>query len=231
MLGVEEESMLVYDTDIEDVIEEEEGFVGKRGFGGEEDNIEDVVVVANDLCSSMIQTTLSADFKEDINTKSHELRSINNQFQVWIIARTICLSLHQCCRIPTAIMQHHRYAAIMLSESRIKVAALSRSKSSGNSGNAPALISLVEEKVGILEEKGEEQGFDSKEDEVVPKVEDVSLVDGALGGDGDEDFEIREWEEAWVKAMEKEGIEEEENEDDEENEGDDYLIKMRWINV
>nr|GEX15028.1 hypothetical protein [Tanacetum cinerariifolium] len=52
----EEESMLVYDIDIEDVIEEEEGFVRKGGFGGKEDNIEDVVVVANDLCSSMIQT-------------------------------------------------------------------------------------------------------------------------------------------------------------------------------
>ncbi|GJV33233.1 hypothetical protein Tco_1393633 [Tanacetum coccineum] len=52
----EEESMPVYDTDIEDVIKEEEGFVWKRGFDGEEDNIEDVVVVANDLCSSMIQT-------------------------------------------------------------------------------------------------------------------------------------------------------------------------------
>ncbi|GJR51406.1 hypothetical protein Tco_1401927 [Tanacetum coccineum] len=51
VLGVEEESMPVYDTDIEDVIEEEEGFVGKRGLDGEEDNIEDVVVVANDLCS------------------------------------------------------------------------------------------------------------------------------------------------------------------------------------
>ncbi|GKC97882.1 hypothetical protein Tco_1168157 [Tanacetum coccineum] len=50
----EEESMPVYDTDIEDVIEEEEGFVRKEGFGGEEDNIEDVVVMANDLCSSMI---------------------------------------------------------------------------------------------------------------------------------------------------------------------------------
>ncbi|GJV63116.1 hypothetical protein Tco_1473944 [Tanacetum coccineum] len=39
---------------------------------------------------------------------------------------------------------------------------------------------------------GEECGFDSKEDKVVPKVDDVSLVDGvfddALGGDGDEDF-------------------------------------------
>nr|GEZ36834.1 hypothetical protein [Tanacetum cinerariifolium] len=69
----EEESMLVYDTDIKDVIEEEEGFIGKGGFHGEEDNIEDVVVVANDLCSSMIQTILSVDFEEDINTKSYEL--------------------------------------------------------------------------------------------------------------------------------------------------------------
>ncbi|GKA87446.1 RNA-directed DNA polymerase [Tanacetum coccineum] len=48
----EEESMPFYDTDIEDVIEEEEGFVRKRGFGREEDNIEDVVVVTNDLCLS-----------------------------------------------------------------------------------------------------------------------------------------------------------------------------------
>ncbi|GJW84662.1 hypothetical protein Tco_0157807 [Tanacetum coccineum] len=75
VLGVKEESMPVYDTDIEDVIEEEEGFYGKRGLEGEEDNIVDVVVVANDLCSSMIQTTLNVDFEEDINTKSHELMS------------------------------------------------------------------------------------------------------------------------------------------------------------
>ncbi|GJV68095.1 hypothetical protein Tco_1483604 [Tanacetum coccineum] len=37
-------------------------------------------------------------------------------------------------------------------------------------------------------ERGKECGFDSKEDEVVPKVDDISLVDGvfdgALGGDG-----------------------------------------------
>nr|GEX47684.1 reverse transcriptase domain-containing protein [Tanacetum cinerariifolium] len=46
---------------------------GKGGFGGEEDSIEDVVVLANDLCSLMIQTTLSVDFEKDINTKSHEL--------------------------------------------------------------------------------------------------------------------------------------------------------------
>ncbi|GJU10570.1 retrovirus-related pol polyprotein from transposon TNT 1-94 [Tanacetum coccineum] len=58
---------------------EEEGFVGKGGFGGEEDNIEDVVVVANDLCSSMIQTILSVDFEEDINTKSHELMSFGKR--------------------------------------------------------------------------------------------------------------------------------------------------------
>ncbi|GJU31843.1 hypothetical protein Tco_1175432 [Tanacetum coccineum] len=70
----EEESVPVYDTDIEDVIEVEEGFVGKAGFGREEDNIEDVVV-ANDLCFSMIQTTLNVDFEEDINTKSHEGKS------------------------------------------------------------------------------------------------------------------------------------------------------------
>ncbi|GJW45518.1 hypothetical protein Tco_0077164 [Tanacetum coccineum] len=89
----EEESMPVYDTDIEDVIEEEEGFVRKRGFGGEEEgfirkggfdgeeeNIEDVVVVANDLCSSMIQTILSVDFEEDINTKSHELMSFEKKY-------------------------------------------------------------------------------------------------------------------------------------------------------
>ncbi|GJS75387.1 hypothetical protein Tco_0725268 [Tanacetum coccineum] len=71
----EEQSMPVYDIDIEDVIKEEEGFVGKGGFGREEDNIEDVVVMAHDLCSSMIQTILSVDFKEDINTKSHKLMS------------------------------------------------------------------------------------------------------------------------------------------------------------
>ncbi|GJU99826.1 hypothetical protein Tco_1329097 [Tanacetum coccineum] len=71
----EEELMPVYDTDNEDVIKEEEGFVRKGGFGGKEDNIEDLVVVANDLCSSMIQTTSNANFEEDINTKSHELMS------------------------------------------------------------------------------------------------------------------------------------------------------------
>nr|GEW71102.1 hypothetical protein [Tanacetum cinerariifolium] len=46
-----------------------------EGFGGEEDIIEDVVVVANDICSSINQTTLGVNFEEDINTKSHELMS------------------------------------------------------------------------------------------------------------------------------------------------------------
>ncbi|GKE93683.1 hypothetical protein Tco_1574778 [Tanacetum coccineum] len=84
VLGVEEESVPVYDTDIEDVIEEEEGFVGKRGLDGEEDNIEDVVVVANDLCSSMIQTTLNVDFEKDINTKSHELMSFGKSILIMV---------------------------------------------------------------------------------------------------------------------------------------------------
>nr|GFB03072.1 hypothetical protein [Tanacetum cinerariifolium] len=48
----------------------------------------------------------------------------------------------------------------------------------------------------FLKEKGEEQGFDSKEDEVVPKVKDVSFVDGVFDGalceGGDEDFSIGE---------------------------------------
>ncbi|GJX92416.1 hypothetical protein Tco_0345742 [Tanacetum coccineum] len=72
VLGVEEESMPVYDIDIEDVIEEEEGFVGKGGFGGEEDNIEDVVVVTNDLCSSKIQT-VSVDFSKNKESNPHKL--------------------------------------------------------------------------------------------------------------------------------------------------------------
>ncbi|GJZ05961.1 hypothetical protein Tco_0539754, partial [Tanacetum coccineum] len=72
-MGVEEESMPVYDIDIKDVIEEEEGFVEKRGFGREEDNIEDILVVVNDICSSIIQTTLSVDFSKTIDSNPHEL--------------------------------------------------------------------------------------------------------------------------------------------------------------
>nr|GEW47778.1 hypothetical protein [Tanacetum cinerariifolium] len=69
----EEELMPVYDTAIKDVIEEEEGFVGKGGFGEEEDNIEDVVVVVNDLCSLMIQTFINVDFSITVNSNPHEL--------------------------------------------------------------------------------------------------------------------------------------------------------------
>nr|GEZ45777.1 hypothetical protein [Tanacetum cinerariifolium] len=55
------------------VIEEEEGFVGKGGFGGKEDNIKVVVVVANDLCSLMIQTSINVDFSITVNSNPHEL--------------------------------------------------------------------------------------------------------------------------------------------------------------
>ncbi|GKE41676.1 hypothetical protein Tco_1468960, partial [Tanacetum coccineum] len=69
----EEESMPVYDTDIEYVsLKEKKDLLG-RGFGEEEENMEDVVVVANDLCSSMIQTTLSVDFSKTIDSNPHEL--------------------------------------------------------------------------------------------------------------------------------------------------------------
>nr|GFA56054.1 hypothetical protein [Tanacetum cinerariifolium] len=73
-----EELMPGYDTAIEDVIEEEEGFVGKGRFGGEEDNVEDIVVVANDLCSSMIQTSISVDFSKTIDLNPHELIWLQN---------------------------------------------------------------------------------------------------------------------------------------------------------
>ncbi|GJS99160.1 hypothetical protein Tco_0820330 [Tanacetum coccineum] len=49
----------------------------KGVFGGKEDNIEDVVVVANDLCSSMIQTTLSVNFSKILDSNPHEL--------IWLI--------------------------------------------------------------------------------------------------------------------------------------------------
>ncbi|GJS27556.1 hypothetical protein Tco_0488176 [Tanacetum coccineum] len=46
-----------------------------------------------------------------------------------------------------------------------------------------------------LEEGGKDGGFDSNEEEVVPKVDDVSLVNGvfngAFVGDGEEDLEVR----------------------------------------
>ncbi|GJZ99122.1 hypothetical protein Tco_0671673 [Tanacetum coccineum] len=105
----EEESMPVYDTDIEDVIEEEEGFVGKGGFGGEEDNIEDVVVVANDLCSSMIQTILSVDFKEDINTKSHELMSFGKSIIIKTSSPNSFLAL--VSMVSSLVLSFHDFAA------------------------------------------------------------------------------------------------------------------------
>nr|GEW47486.1 hypothetical protein [Tanacetum cinerariifolium] len=73
--------LLTKETESEPIIwdigdeEEEYPFVNEYPrFGGEEDNIKDVVV-ANDLCFSMIQIILSVDFEEDITTKSHELMS------------------------------------------------------------------------------------------------------------------------------------------------------------
>ncbi|GKC67782.1 hypothetical protein Tco_1100380 [Tanacetum coccineum] len=69
VLGVKEESMPVYDTDIEDVIVEEK------------DSIKDVVVVANDLCSSMIQTTSSVDFSKTVDSNPHGL--------TWLWSRSI----------------------------------------------------------------------------------------------------------------------------------------------
>nr|GFB01336.1 hypothetical protein [Tanacetum cinerariifolium] len=48
----------------------------------------------------------------------------------------------------------------------------------------------------FLEEKGENFVFDLKEDEVVPRVKDISLIDGVLkgafGGDGYDDFAMGE---------------------------------------
>ncbi|GKB14359.1 hypothetical protein Tco_0848282 [Tanacetum coccineum] len=67
--------------------------------------------------------------------------------------------------------------------------------------------------------------YSTKEDEVIPRVEDVCLVDGvfdgALGGDGDGDFARGD-----VEAMEEEE-EEEYDKDDEENEEDDYYLIKR----
>ncbi|GKE64450.1 hypothetical protein Tco_1518611, partial [Tanacetum coccineum] len=74
----------------------------------------------------------------------------------------------------------------------------------------------------------EECGFDSKEDEVVPKVDNVSLVDGvfdgAFGKDGYDDFVIGE-------GVKYKNNEEKCGEDDKENDECDYLIKMRVTNL
>ncbi|GJW15954.1 hypothetical protein Tco_0020087 [Tanacetum coccineum] len=66
---------LQQDSPAEEAETGKKDLVRKGRIWWREDNIEDVVVVANDLCSSMIQTILSVDFEEDINTKSHELMS------------------------------------------------------------------------------------------------------------------------------------------------------------
>ncbi|GJV15113.1 hypothetical protein Tco_1360436 [Tanacetum coccineum] len=72
-----------------------------------------------------------------------------------------------------------------------------------------------------FEDGGEDYGFDSNEDDVVPKVDDVSLVDevfeGVFGRDGDEDFIIGEG--VVVSSSLLRGNEEDDGEDDEENEG------------
>ncbi|GJZ85317.1 hypothetical protein Tco_0650656 [Tanacetum coccineum] len=78
-------------------------------------------------------------------------------------------------------------------------------------------------------------GFDSNEEEVVPKVDDVSLVDGvfdgAFGGDGDEDFVIGEgvrktleWK-PWMYG----GGEEKCGKYDEEHGEGDYLTMINGI--
>nr|GFA33370.1 hypothetical protein [Tanacetum cinerariifolium] len=90
-----EELMPVYDTDIKDVIEEEEGLVEKGGIGGEEDNIEDFVVVASDICYSMIQNTLSIDFEEEINTKSHELMSFGKSIIIKVSQSSFKFLIHK----------------------------------------------------------------------------------------------------------------------------------------
>ncbi|GJX37990.1 RNA-directed DNA polymerase, eukaryota [Tanacetum coccineum] len=128
----EEESMPVYDTDIEDVIEKEEGRVRKGGFGGEEDNIEDVVVVANDLYSSMIQTILSVDFEKDINTKLHELMSFEKSIIIKAFGTgkledvnpqgidDMCLASRRPMRWINELCHKHRINFVSLQETKAK---------------------------------------------------------------------------------------------------------------
>ncbi|GKA93561.1 hypothetical protein Tco_0815547 [Tanacetum coccineum] len=63
----EEESMPVYDTDIEDVIGGEEGFIEKGGFGRKEDNIEDVVSQLKSKSYDEIQKLFDKEMKR-VNT-------------------------------------------------------------------------------------------------------------------------------------------------------------------
>ncbi|GKC61468.1 hypothetical protein Tco_1089066, partial [Tanacetum coccineum] len=75
---------------------------------------------------------------------------------------------------------------------------------------------------GNDEKKGEEFGLDSKDDDVVPRVEEVPLVDevlvGAFGGGMIVSFSFFEGldEEAWVDAMDVLRFEGKEEDDDEE---------------
>ncbi|GJU26921.1 reverse transcriptase domain-containing protein [Tanacetum coccineum] len=71
----EKESVPVYDTNIEDIIEEEEGFVGKGGIGGEEDNIEDIVVV-DELESKFSKR--EDELLEPISGSEHKIKELNN---------------------------------------------------------------------------------------------------------------------------------------------------------
>ncbi|GKA69965.1 hypothetical protein Tco_0776029 [Tanacetum coccineum] len=66
------EEALVFDDDQykEEIVSE---FVGKGGIGEEENNMEDVVVVVNDLCSSKIQTTVSVNFSKTVDSNPQEL--------------------------------------------------------------------------------------------------------------------------------------------------------------
>nr|GEU58667.1 hypothetical protein [Tanacetum cinerariifolium] len=111
---MKKESMSIYVT-IEDVIEEEEGFVGKGGFGGEEDNIEDAIVVANGLCSSIIQTNLSVDFKEDINTKSHELMSFGKTIIIKLERDEVEVMLGWCHDL-LALRHQHMSQEVVVNE-------------------------------------------------------------------------------------------------------------------
>nr|GEV63987.1 hypothetical protein [Tanacetum cinerariifolium] len=119
----EEESMPVYDTNIEDAIEEEEGFVRKGGFGEEEENIEYVVVVANDLYSLMIQTILSVDFEEDINTKSNELMSFEKSI---IIKKSRIASKRGAHERSTDLIKGNTPSSINGDENRIRGKGMSR---------------------------------------------------------------------------------------------------------
>nr|GEZ34779.1 hypothetical protein [Tanacetum cinerariifolium] len=82
---------------------------------------------------------------------------------------------------------------------------------------------------------GDDYGLDSNEDEVVAKVEEVSLVDGvfdgAFGGDGDDDFVMGEGvvvpSSSFVKSI-KSCLEKCGKDDEEHGEGN-YLTRINMI--